>query len=77
MTASLHLPHLKMKFSIKYFFSKCGQIRIFLRVWSHLLWKSLMENVIFYAVLTFQICKNASNEICRYICTYIMGVVNI
>ena len=37
----------KMKFSTKDFFSKCGQIRIFSRIWSHLLGKSLMENFIF------------------------------
>ena len=41
----------KMKFSIKDFFSKCAQIRKKLRVWSHLLRKSLMENFIFCAVL--------------------------
>ena len=41
----------KMKFSIKDFFSKCVQIRIFLRIWSHLLKKSLMKNFIFCAVL--------------------------
>ena len=40
----------KMKFSIKTFFSKCDQIRIFLPIWSHLLKKSLMENFIFCAV---------------------------
>ena len=40
----------KMKFSIKDFFSKCDQIRRKLRIWSHLLKKSLMENFIFYAV---------------------------
>ena len=34
----------KMKFSIKDFFSKCDQILSFLRIWSHLLKKSLMEN---------------------------------
>ena len=39
-----------MKFYIKDFFSKCDQIRSFLRIWSHLLKKSLMENVIFCAV---------------------------
>ena len=39
-----------MKFSIKDFFSKCDQIRGTLRIWSHLLKKSLMENFIFYAV---------------------------
>ena len=40
----------KMKFSIKDFFSKCDQICSFLRMWSHLLKKSLMENAIFCAV---------------------------
>ena len=40
----------KMKFSSKNFFSKCGQIRRKLRLWSHLLKKSLMENFIFCAV---------------------------
>ena len=40
-----------MKFSIEDFFSKCDQIRRFLRIWSHLLKKSLMENFIFWAVL--------------------------
>ena len=40
----------KMKFSIKDFFSKCDQIRRKLRIWSHLLKKSLMENFIFFAV---------------------------
>ena len=33
-----------MKFTIKDFFSKCDQIRRKLRMWSHLLKKSLMEN---------------------------------
>ena len=41
----------KMKFSIKDFFSKCDQIPSFLRIWSNLLKKSLMENSIFCAVL--------------------------
>ena len=40
----------KMKFSIKDFFSKCDQIRRKLRIWSHLLKKSLMENFIFRAL---------------------------
>ena len=40
----------KIKFSIKDFFSKCVQIRIKLRIWSHLLKKSLMESFIFCAV---------------------------
>ena len=39
-----------MKFSIKYFFSKLDQFRNFLRIWSDLLKKSLMENFIFCVV---------------------------
>ena len=39
-----------MKFSIKDFFGKRDQIRIFLRIWSHLMKKSLMENFILCAV---------------------------
>ena len=41
----------KLKFSIKDFFSKCYQIRSFMRIWSYLLKKSLRENFIFCAVL--------------------------
>ena len=40
-----------MKFFIKDFSSKCDQIRRKLRVWSHLLKKSLMEYFIFCAVI--------------------------
>ena len=32
------------------FFSKCDKIRSFLRIWSHLLNKSLIENFISHAV---------------------------
>ena len=42
----------KMKFSIKDFFSKCDQIRSFLGIWSYLLKKSLMKNVIFFVVFS-------------------------
>ena len=49
---SMHVPIAqKMKFSIKDLFSKCDQIRSFLRIWSHLLKKSLMENFNFCAVV--------------------------
>ena len=41
----------KMKFFIKDFFSKCDEICNFLRIWSHLLKKSLMENFIFCAAI--------------------------
>ena len=40
----------KMKFSISDLFSKYDQIRRKLRIWSHLLKKSLMENFIFSAL---------------------------
>ena len=40
----------KMKFSIKDSLSKCRQIPSFLRIWSHLLKQSLMENLNFRAV---------------------------
>ena len=39
-----------MKFFIKDFFSKCDQMRKRLRIWSHLLKKSLVENFILCAV---------------------------
>ena len=38
-----------MKFSITDFFSKCDEVRTFLRIWSHLLKKSVVENFIFCA----------------------------
>ena len=44
----------KMKFSIKDFFSKCDQIRSFLRVRLHLLKKSWMENSFFCAVIAMK-----------------------
>ena len=43
----------KMKFSIKDFFSICDQIRRKLRVWLHLLKKSLMGSFISSAVIGF------------------------
>ena len=53
----------KMKFSIKDFFSKCDQIRRKLRIWSYLLKKSLMKNVIFCAVkYTVRWGSNLSRE---------------
>ena len=53
----------KMKFSITDFFNKCDQIRRKLRIWSHLLKKSLMENFIFFAVscAIFFNCQNAKS----------------
>ena len=43
-----------MKFSIKDIYSKYDQVRSFLRIWLHLLKKSLLENLIF--------CEVASNS---------------
>ena len=50
----LFLRH--MEFSIKDLSSKCDQIRRKLRIWSHLLERSIMENLIFCAVY-FQMTK--------------------
>ena len=41
---------ISIKFSIKDFFSKFGQIHRKLLIWSHLLEKSIMEHFIFCAV---------------------------
>ena len=49
-TPSTAITAQKMKFSIKDFFSKCEQIHRKLRIWSHFLKKSLMENFIFCAL---------------------------
>ena len=49
-TVSLH----KKMLSIKDFFSKCDKIRRKLRIGSHLLNKSLMKNLIFYALYFFK-----------------------
>ena len=48
-----------MKFPIKDILSKCDQIRSFLRIWSYLFKKSLMENFIFCTVLASKF-KNIS-----------------
>ena len=50
-----------MKFSIKDLFSKCDQIRRKLRIWSHLLKKSIKENFIFHAVSQSRIFDMALN----------------
>ena len=53
-----------MKFSITNFFSKCDQIPIKLRIWLHLLKKSVMENFIFCAVDFPQ--KNSSDNFVKF-----------
>ena len=50
--------HKNWKFSIYDFFSKCDQICSFLRIWSHLLNKSLIENFIFCAVIQLIFGRN-------------------
>ena len=55
------------KFSIRDFFCICDQIRSFLRIWSDLLKKSLMENFIFCAVLVTNIRKKIFSCM-KYIC---------
>ena len=62
-------PHTaqKMKFFIKDFFSKFDQIRMKLRIWSHLLKKSLMENFIFCAVTALKALITILTETIAYI----------
>ena len=52
-----------MKFSIKDFFSKCDQIHRKLRIWSHLLKKSLMENFIFLGSASLFMKKDFQMEL--------------
>ena len=64
-----HYTAKKMNFSIKFFLGKCEQICRKLRVWSHLLKKFLMENIIFCAVL-------AQFYICTFLCsTWVVSVI--
>ena len=58
----------KMKFSIKYFFSKCDQLHSFLQIWSHLPKKSLMKNFISCAV-SYQIAGFFDDQ-------YLLSVMN-
>ena len=57
----------KIKFSIKDFFSKYDQIHSFLRIWSHLLKKSLIENFFFVCSVNMNI--NALIHIASYFYT--------
>ena len=52
----IYITAQKRKFSIKDFFSKCDQIRKKLRIWLHLLKKSLTDNLIFCAVYLTDKC---------------------
>ena len=53
-----------MKFSITDFFSKYDQIRSFLRIWSHSLKKSVMENFVFCAVILLETNSCSITQIC-------------
>ena len=67
-----------MKFSIKNFFSKCDQIRNFLRICSHLLKKSLMENFFFCAMRYVRIYINTTEVSFKAVAkllTYFMPLV--
>ena len=67
LTWSLTDAAQKMKFPIKDFFSKCDQSRRKLRIWSHLLKKSLIENLFFCAVGIMIFPNNTfSIRICSY-----------
>ena len=55
-----------MMCSIKDFFSKCDQIRSFLRIWSNLLKKSFMENFISDAVSVFDINGLVIDHLTKY-----------
>ena len=56
-----------MKFSIKDFFSICDQIRRFLRIWSYLLKKSLMENFILCAVKFRPVSRATVDDMRHYL----------
>ena len=71
-----------MKFYIKNFFSKCDQVHSFLRIWSHLQKKSLMENFIFCAVnklmSTSMICQqNINAQVSKFHANYRFGSAKI
>ena len=58
-----------MKFSIKDFFSKCDQTCSFLRIWSHLLKKSLTKLYFFVKCYLFRcliVLRSFSNQFCDY-----------
>ena len=60
----------KTKFSIKDFSSKCDQICKKLRIWSHLLEKSLMKNFIFCAVINICSSNRSTSLYLRKIVKY-------
>ena len=51
LKSSMCITAQKIKFSFKDFFSKCDKNRNFLRIWSHLLKTSVMENLTFSGMI--------------------------
>ena len=58
----------KIKFSIKDLFGEWDQVRSFLRIWSHLLKKSLMENFIFCVV--YHVIPRSGYNMVHYKCVF-------
>ena len=58
----------KMKFSIKDLFNKCGQICRKLRIWPHLLKKSLMENFHFLCSVA---CTNSQLSVANNVFVFL------
>ena len=69
----------KMQLSIKNFFSKSDQIRSFLRIWSHLLKKSLMKNFIFCAVNkeTFFCEKQENSSLENFVLPFPLQIIKL
>ena len=71
----------KMKFSVNGLFCKCDQIRSFLRIWSHLLEKSLMKTSFFVQCITEKIQGCSLDlygfvnqlDICLFAITYVFS----
>ena len=57
-----------MNFSVKNFFSKCEHIRIKLRIYSHLLNKSLKKNFIFCVVNIIGFTTESCKFFCKHNC---------
>ena len=64
-----------MKFSIKDFFSICDEIRSFLRIWSYLMKKSLMEDFVFCSVIC--ICQKYQKQRDIYLKTVMFRLLRI
>ena len=66
-----------MKISIKDFFSKCDQIRRKLRIWSHLLKKSLMENFNFCTVYVEPKCRPKVSQVDFFVLEFLLLFVRL